>query len=91
MSQEKLEAMLTQNLEGQTKGIMVFWWLIVHTRVRVLYGVYVLIDRVGGSDGKIVGPNSKSWRTDLAALGPCAMTEGQIFSHPARPTKSINT
>ena len=34
-------------------------WLIVHTRVRVLYGVYVLIDRVGGSDGKIVGPNSK--------------------------------
>ena len=25
----------------------------------------------------------RSWRTDLAALGPYAMTSGQIFSRPA--------
>ena len=48
---------------------------------------YVLIDWVGGPDGKIFGP--RSWRTDLAALGPCPMTEGQIFSRPARPN-SVN-
>ena len=27
----------------------------------------------------------RSWRTDLAALGPYAMTSGQIFSRPALP------
>ena len=27
----------------------------------------------------------RSWRTDLTALGPCAMTSSQIFSHPALP------
>ena len=48
---------------------------------------YVLIDWVGGPDGKIFGP--KSWRTDRAQQGPCAMTEGQIFSRPARPN-SVN-
>ena len=26
-----------------------------------------------------------SWRTDLAARGPSAMTESQIFFHPALP------
>ena len=30
-----------------------------------------------------------SWRADLAALGPYAMTSGQIFSRPARPN-SVN-
>ena len=48
---------------------------------------YVLIDRVGGPDGKIFGP--RSWRTDRSQRGPCAMTEGQIFSRPARPN-SVN-
>ena len=28
-------------------------------------------------------------RTDRAQRGPCAMTEGQIFSRPARPN-SVN-
>ena len=48
---------------------------------------YVLIDWVGGPGGKIFGP--RSWRTDRAQRGPCAMTEGQIFSRPARPN-SVN-
>ena len=48
---------------------------------------YVLIDWVGGPDGKIFGP--RSWRTDRAQRGPCAMNEGQIFSHLARPN-SVN-
>ena len=48
---------------------------------------YVLIDWVGGPDGKIFGP--RSWRTDRAQRGPCVMTEGQIFSRPARPN-SVN-
>ena len=48
---------------------------------------YVLIDWVGGPDGKIFGP--RSWRTDRAQRGPCAMTEGQIFFRPARPN-SVN-
>ena len=38
---------------------------------------------MGGPDGKIFG--SRSWRTDRAQRGPCAMTESQIFFHPARP------
>jgi len=38
---------------------------------------------VGGPDGKIFG--SRSGRKELAALGPCVLTESQIFSHPARP------
>ena len=42
---------------------------------------------MGGPDGKIFGP--RSWRTDRAQRGPCAMTEGQIFSRPARPN-SVN-
>ena len=42
---------------------------------------------MGGPDGKIFGP--RSWRTDRAKRGPCAMTEGQIFSRPARPN-SVN-
>ena len=45
------------------------------------------IDRVGGPDGKIFGP--RSWRTDRAQRGPCAMIECQIFSRPARPN-SVN-
>ena len=48
---------------------------------------YVLIDWVGGPDGKIFGP--RSWCTDRAQRGPCAMTEGQIFYRPARPN-SVN-
>ena len=48
---------------------------------------YVLIDWVGGLDGKIF--DLRSWRTDWAQRGPCAMTEGQIFSRPARPN-SVN-
>ena len=40
---------------------------------------YVLIDYV---------LLTRSWRKDLAALGPCAMAEGQIFSRPARPKLS---
>ena len=51
------------------------------------YHDYVLIDWVGGPDGKIFGP--RSWRTDRAQRGPCAMNDGQIFSHPARPN-SVN-
>ena len=42
---------------------------------------------MGGPDGKIFG--TRSWRTDLATLGPYAMTSGQIFSRPARPN-SVN-
>ena len=38
---------------------------------------------MGGPDGKIFG--SRSWRTDRAQRGPCAMTESEIFSHLARP------
>ena len=34
-----------------------------------------------GPDRKILGP--RSWCTDLAALGPYAMTSGQKFSRPA--------
>ena len=48
---------------------------------------YVLIDWVGGPDGKIFGPRWR--RTDRAQRGPCAMTECQIFSRPARPN-SVN-
>ena len=40
---------------------------------------YVLTDLVGEPDGKNI------WLEVMAALGPCAMTESQIFSHPARP------
>ena len=29
--------------------------------------------------------DARSWRTDQAQRVPCAMTESQIFSHPARP------
>ena len=46
-----------------------------------------LLTELGLPDGKIFGP--RSWRTDLAVLGPYAMTSGQIFSHPA--TQSIST
>ena len=42
---------------------------------------------MGGPDGKIFGP--RSGRTDRGQRGPCAMTEGQIFSRPARPN-SVN-
>ena len=38
---------------------------------------------MGGPDEKIFG--SRSWRTNRAQRGLCAMTESQIFSHPARP------
>ena len=48
---------------------------------------YVLIDWVGGPDGKIFG--LRSWRMYGAQRGPCAMNEGQIFSCPARPN-SVN-
>ena len=44
---------------------------------------YVLIDWVGGPDGKIFG--SRSGRTDRAQRGPYILTESQIFSRPARP------
>ena len=44
---------------------------------------YVLIDLVGGPDGKIFG--SRSWCTDRAQGGSYTMTENQIFSHLARP------
>ena len=42
-----------------------------------------LLNKPGGPDGKIFG--SRSRRTDRTQLGPCAMTESQIFSHPAGP------
>ena len=38
---------------------------------------------MGGPDGKKFG--SRSWRTNRAQRGRCAMTESQIYSHPARP------
>ena len=38
---------------------------------------------MGGPDGKIFG--SRSWRTDRAQRGLCAITESQLFFHPARP------
>ena len=44
---------------------------------------YVLIDWVGGPDGKIFG--LRSGRTDRAQRGPYLLTESQIFSRPARP------
>ena len=56
-------------------------------RLQYVQHDYVLIDWVGGPDGKIFGP--RSWRTDRAQRGPCTMTEGQIFSRPARPN-SVN-
>ena len=59
----------------------------VATNYQLLSVGYVLIDWVGGPDGKIFGP--RSWRTDRAKRGPCAMTSGQIFSRPARPN-SVN-
>ena len=39
--------------------------------------------------GHIIIIGTRSWRTDLATLGPYAMTSGQIFSRPARPN-SVN-
>ena len=42
-----------------------------------------LLTELGRAGRKIFGP--RSWRTDLAALGPYAMTSGQIFSRPALP------
>ena len=44
---------------------------------------YVLIDWVGGPDGKIFG--SRSGRTDRAQRCPYLLTESQIFYRPARP------
>ena len=38
-------------------------------------------------DGKIF--RSRSWRTDRAQRGPCAMTESQIFFHRALPLRAI--
>ena len=42
-----------------------------------------LLTELGRAGREIFGP--RSWRTDLAALGPNAMTSGQIFSRPAIP------
>ena len=43
--------------------------------------MYVIIDKVGGPDGKIFG--SRSWRTEGVQQGLCVMTESQIFSYRA--------
>ena len=42
-----------------------------------------LLTELGRAGRKIFGP--RSWRTDQVQRGPCAMTEGQIFSRPALP------
>ena len=48
----------------------------------------VLIDWVGGPDGKVFG--SRSWRTDRAQhRGPSAMTESQIFPIQPDLTQSL--
>ena len=48
----------------------------------------VLIDWVGGLDGKVFG--SRSWRTDRAQhRGPSAMTESQIFPIQPDLTQSL--
>ena len=67
-------------------GLLEFFWLDFFETDFSLKS-YVLIDWVGGPDGKIFG--SRSWRTDRAQRGPCFMTESQIFSCPARPN-SVN-
>ena len=43
--------------------------------------VKCLLSELGQTGRRIFGP--RSWRTDLAALVPYAMTSGQIFSRPA--------
>ena len=49
----------------------------------------VLIDWVGGPDGKVFG--SRSWRTDRAQhRGPSAMTESQIFPIQPDITQSLS-
>ena len=42
-----------------------------------------LLSKWEGQMGKIFG--SRSWRTDRAQRAPYAMTESQIFPHPALP------
>ena len=56
-------------------------WLLFNNDFRYIWTTsYVLIDWVGGPDGKIFG--TRSGRTDRAQY---VLTESQIFSRPARP------
>jgi len=66
-----------------------FSWTQLSKGLRITHQLnnYVLVDWVGGLNGKIFGP--RSWCTDRAQQGPCAMTEYQIFSRTAGPN-SVN-
>ena len=58
----------------------------IYCQFKAVVRYYVLIDWVGGPNGKVFG--SRLWRTDRAQRrGPSAMTESQIF--PVRPD-SVN-
>ena len=60
-----------------------FYFLKKKKEKRGGHMIKCLLTELGRAGRKIFGP--RSWRTDLAALGPYAMTSGQIFSRPALP------